>query len=145
MVTTQGPPGWVHKMQHDLIIVLPDRFGTNNQEPVLTDCTCCDAVVHHVESMHPNLFSSSFDVLELVLGLDAHILDLADWFINVRDLCFLGCFDTLRCNLRHTRGKALQCIFMACHTKSLLQLFCTLKSAVALVLTSKQQSMLVIH
>ena len=66
----------------------------------MADPTCGNAIVHYTEAMHSNLFSSSFDVLQLVLGLDTHILNLADWLINVRNLCFLGCFDTLRGNLR---------------------------------------------
>lgn len=49
--------------------------------------------------MYSNLLSSSFDILQLVLGLDSHILNFADQLINVGDFSLLCCFDTLGGNL----------------------------------------------
>ena len=62
--------------------------------------TCCDAVVDDTEPMHPNLLSSSLDVLQLVLSLHSNILNLADRLIYVWDLSFLRCLHTLCCHLQ---------------------------------------------
>lgn len=64
-----------------------------------TERTSSDAVMHYVQAMHSNLLCSCLDVLQLILCLDSHILDLAHWLINVRDLSLLCCFDTLRSDL----------------------------------------------
>ena len=61
--------------------------------------TTCDAVVDDVQAMHTNLLSSGLDVLQLVLSLDTHILNLADRLIDVRDLGLLCSLHTLCSNL----------------------------------------------
>lgn len=72
--------------------------------------TSGDAVVHHTQAMHSNLFGCSLDVLQLVLCLHAHILNLADRLINVGDLRLLRSLHSLRGNLQSTmhRDQALK-------------------------------------
>ena len=69
--------------------------------------TCGYAVVHHAEPMDSNLFSCSLDVLQLVLGLDADVLNLADRLINVRYFSLLSCLDALGCYLPFVHRLAL--------------------------------------
>ena len=70
--------------------------------------TCCDAVVDDTEPMHPNLLSSSLDVLQLVLSLHSNILNLADRLIYVWDLSFLRCLHTLCCHLQCQREQLIK-------------------------------------
>ena len=50
--------------------------------------------------MHSNLLGSSLDVLQLVLRLHAHVLDLADRLVDVWDLSLLRSLDPLSSNLQ---------------------------------------------
>ena len=61
--------------------------------------TSTDTVVHNTEAMHSTLLGSSLDVLQLVLRLHAHTLDLADRLINVWDLSLLRSLHSLGSNL----------------------------------------------
>ena len=56
--------------------------------------------MHNAQAVHTNLLGSCLDVLQLVLSLHSHILNLAHRLINVRDLGFLSRLDTLRCHLQ---------------------------------------------
>lgn len=55
------------------------------------------------EAMHSNLLSSSFDVLQLVLRLHAHILNLANRLVYMWDLSLLCSLRPLCCNLQSSQ------------------------------------------
>ena len=64
--------------------------------------------------MHSNLFGCSLDVLQLVLRLHAHILNLADGLINVWDLSLLRSLHSLGGNLRSSRCRGQVLILTQC-------------------------------
>ena len=66
--------------------------------------TSGDAVVHNIQAMHSNLFGCRLDVLQLVLRLHAHILNLADRLIDVGDLGLLCSLHSLGGNLGNSRS-----------------------------------------
>ena len=67
--------------------------------------------MHHAKTMYSNLFSCSLDVLQLVLSLNANVLNLADRLINVWDFSLLSCFDALSCHLQIVQSIELQCLY----------------------------------
>ena len=83
-------------------------LAVSEARPHSCTCTACsegqaltgsDAVVHDTEAMHSDLLSSSLDILQLVLRLHTHILDLADRLVNVWDLSLLRSLHSLGSNL----------------------------------------------